>query len=235
MLRFHAQTAGSTLTAQQPENNVVRVAIQALAAILGGAQSLHTNSRDEALSLPTEAAVQIALRTQQILAHESGVADVADPLGGAYAIEALTNQIEAAAQAYLDKIDQMGGMLRAIEAGFVQREIQEAAYQAQRALEEKQQVVVGVNEFTGGTSARMPVFSVDDRVAAEQNARLAALRASRDGAAVRAALAALRDAAAGTANLLPPILEAVKLYATIGEICDTLRYVFGEHQETVVL
>ncbi len=235
MLRFHAQTAGSTLTAQQPENNVVRVAIQALAAILGGAQSLHTNSRDEALSLPTEAAVRIALRTQQILAYESGAADVADPLGGAYAIEALTDQIEAAAGEYLEKIDKMGGMLRAIEAGFVQREIQEAAYQAQRALEEKQQVVVGVNEFTGGSSARMPVFSVDDRVATEQIARLRALKASRDGATVRQALAALRAAAAGTANLLPPILEAVKVYATIGEICDTLRDVFGEHQETVVL
>ncbi|MFA5027162.1 MAG: methylmalonyl-CoA mutase family protein [Candidatus Methylomirabilota bacterium] len=236
MLRFHAQTAGSTLTAQQPENNVVRVAIQALAAVLGGTQSLHTNSRDEALGLPTEAAVQIALRTQQILAHESGVADVADPLGGAYAIEALTDKIEAGAQAYLDTIDQMGGMLRAIEAGFVQREIQEAAYQAQRALEEKRQIVVGMNEFTGGAQqAKVPVFTVDDRVATEQIERLAALKASRDAAAVQGALVALRAAAAGTANLLPLILEAVRAYATIGEICDTLRDVFGEHQETVVL
>jgi methylmalonyl-CoA mutase N-terminal domain/subunit len=235
MLRFHAQTAGSTLTAQQAENNVVRVAVQALAAILGGAQSLHTNSRDEALSLPTEQAVQIALRTQQILAHESGVADVADPLGGAYAVETLTDQIEAAARTYLEKIDQMGGMLRAIEAGFIQREIQEAAYQAQRAVEEKQQVVVGVNEFTGGAGAKVSVFSVDDRVAADQTARLAALRAGRDAAAVGEALTALKGAAVDGTNLMPPILRAVKAYATIGEICDTLRGVFGEHQETVVL
>ena len=156
MLRFHAQTAGSTLTAQQPENNVVRVAVQALAAVLGGAQSLHTNSRDEALGLPTEEAVRIALRTQQILAHESGVAEVVDPLGGAYAVEALTTRIEAEAQAYLDKIDRMGGMLRAIEMGFVQKEIQEAAYQAQRALEDKRQVVVGVNEFVSEGAARVP-------------------------------------------------------------------------------
>ena len=164
MLRFHAQTAGSTLTAQQPENNVVRVALQALAAVLGGAQSLHTNSRDEALGLPTEDAVRIALRTQQILAHESGVADVVDPLGGSYAVEALTARIEADAQAYLDKIDRMGGMLRAIEMGFVQKEIQEAAYQAQRALEEKRQVVVGVNEFVSEGAARVPVFVVDERL-----------------------------------------------------------------------
>jgi methylmalonyl-CoA mutase N-terminal domain/subunit len=235
MLRFHAQTAGSTLTAQQPENNVVRVAVQALAAVLGGAQSLHTNSRDEALGLPTEDAVRIALRTQQILAHESGVADVADPLGGSYAIEALTTRIEADAQAYLDKIDRMGGMLRAIEMGFVQKEIQEAAYQAQRALEEKRQVVVGVNEFVSEGAARVPVFVVDDRLEREQCERLRAVRARRDAGRVKAALGELTSAARGTANLLPPILAAVRAYATVGEICDALRDVFGVHQETVVL
>ena len=184
MLRFHAQTAGSTLTAQQPENNVVRVAVQALAAVLGGAQSLHTNSRDEALGLPTEEAVRIALRTQQILAHESGVAEVVDPLGGAYAVEALTSRIEAEAQTYLDKIDRMGGMLRAIEMGFVQKEIQEAAYQAQRALEEKRHVVVGVNEFVSEGAARVPVFAVDERLGLEQCERLRAVRARRDAGRV---------------------------------------------------
>jgi methylmalonyl-CoA mutase N-terminal domain/subunit len=234
MLRFHAQTAGSTLTAQQPENNVVRVALQALAAVLGGCQSLHTNSRDEALGLPTEAAVTIALRTQQILAHESGVADVADALGGSYCVEALTSQIEAAARVYLDRIDRLGGMLRAIEVGFVQAEIQEAAYQAQRALEEKRAIVVGVNEFAGAV-APVPVFHVDASVEADQVSRLRALRATRDAAAVRAALSALRAAAGGSQNLLPLILAAVKAYATVGEICDTLREVFGVYRESVVL
>ncbi|HSB79592.1 MAG TPA: methylmalonyl-CoA mutase family protein [Candidatus Methylomirabilis sp.] len=235
MLRFHAQTAGSTLTAQQAENNVVRVAVQALAAVLGGAQSLHTNSRDEALGLPTEEAVRIALRTQQILACESGVADVVDPLGGAYCLEALTDRIEAEARTYLDKIDQVGGMLRAIEQGFVQQEIQEAAYQAQRALEEKRQIVVGVNEFAGEDSLRVPVFVVEERVAEEQCRRLQALRTARDGERLRRALKTLGEAATAPGNLLPAILEAVRAYATIGEICDTLRTVFGVHQETVVL
>jgi methylmalonyl-CoA mutase N-terminal domain/subunit len=235
MLRFHAQTAGSALTAQQPQNNVVRVAVQALAAILGGAQSLHTNSRDEALGLPTEEAVRIALRTQQILAHESGVADVVDPLGGAYLVEALTDRIEADARAYLERIDRMGGMLLAIERGFIQREIQEAAYQAQRALEAKRQIVVGVNEFTDEDTPRVPVFVVDERVAEEQRRRLRSVRAGRDGPRVRAALACLSRAAAGTENLLPHLLEAVRAHATIGEICDTLRAVFGVHHETVVL
>jgi len=235
MLRFHAQTAGSALTAQQPENNVVRVAVQALAAILGGCQSLHTNSRDEALGLPTEEAVRIALRTQQILAHESGVADVVDPLGGSFCVETLTDRIEAEARAYLKKIDQMGGMLSAIELGFVQKEIQEAAYQAQRALETKRQVVVGVNEFVSKEAARVPVFVVDERVAAEQCRRLQEVRARRDSHRVQEALKSLGEAAAGTGNLLPAILEAVRASATIGEICDTLRAVFGVHQETVVL
>jgi methylmalonyl-CoA mutase N-terminal domain/subunit len=235
MLRFHAQTAGSTLTAQQAENNVVRVAVQALAAVLGGAQSLHTNSRDEALGLPTEEAVRIALRTQQILAHESGVAEVADPLGGSYAVEALTNRVEAEAQAYLDKIDRMGGMLRAIEMGFIQKEIQEAAYQAQRALEEKRQIVVGVNDFVSEEAARVPVFVVDERLGQEQCERLHAVRARRDGAVVEAALRELKAVATGAGNLFPPILAAVRAYATVGEICDTLRRVFGVHRETVVL
>ena len=235
MLRFHAQTAGSTLTAQQPENNVVRVAVQALAAVLGGAQSLHTNSRDEALGLPKEEAVRIALRTQQVLAHESGVADVVDPLGGSYCVETLTDRIEAEARAYLDKIEQVGGMLQAIDLGFVQREIQEAAYQAQRALEERRQIVVGVNEFAGEDTLSVPVFVVDERVAEAQCRRLEALRKGRDRERHRSALKHLGEAAAGTANLLPPILEAVRADATIGEICDTLRTIFGVHQETVVL
>jgi methylmalonyl-CoA mutase N-terminal domain/subunit len=235
MLRFHAQTAGSALTAQQPENNVVRVAVQALAAVLGGAQSLHTNSRDEALGLPTEEAVRIALRTQQILAHESGVADVVDPLGGSYFVEALTERIEAEARAYLEKIDQMGGMLRAIELGFVQQEIQEAAYQAQRALEAKRQIVVGVNEYAGQEGARVPLFVVNERVAEEQCRRLRAVRARRDAGRVHTALERLGETAAGTTTLLPAILEAVRAYATVGEICDALRAVFGVHQETVVL
>ena len=235
MLRFHAQTAGSALTAQQPENNVVRVAIQALAAVLGGAQSLHTNSRDEALGLPTEEAVRIALRTQQILAHESGVADVVDPLGGAYFLEALTDRLEAEARATLTRIDQMGGMLSAIERGFVQHEIQEAAYQAQRALEEKRQIVVGVNGFASGDAHRIPVFAVDEQVAMEQCERLRSVRTRRDGQRVLSTLARLAEAAAGTENLLPHLLEAVRAYATIGEICDTLRTVFDVHQERVVL
>ena len=235
MLRFHAQTAGSALTAQQPENNVVRVAVQALAAILGGCQSLHTNSRDEALGLPTEEAVRIALRTQQILAHESGVADVVDPLGGSFCVETLTDRIEAEAQAYLKKIDQMGGMLSAIELGFVQKEIQEAAYQAQRALETTRQIVVGVNEFVSEEAARVPVFVVDERVAAEQCRRLQDVRARRDGHRVQEARKRLGEAAAGTGNLLPRILEAVRASATIGEICDTLRAIFGVHEERVVL
>jgi methylmalonyl-CoA mutase, N-terminal domain len=241
MLRFHAQTAGSALTAQQPENNVVRVAIQALAAILGGAQSLHTNSRDEALGLPTEEAVRIALRTQQILAHESGVADVVDPLGGSYFLEAMTDRIEAEARAYLERIDRLGGMLSAIEKGFVQQEIQEAAYQAQRALEERRELVVGVNEFATQDGARVPVFVVDERLEEEQCRRLQAVRARRDGGRVQAALKRLGETAAGTGdgdvagNLLPGILEAVRAYASVGEICDALRAVFGVHQETVVL
>jgi methylmalonyl-CoA mutase N-terminal domain/subunit len=235
MLRFHAQTSGVSLTAQQPENNTVRVAVQALAAVLGGAQSLHTNSRDEALGLPTEEAALLALRTQQILAHESGVADTVDPAGGSYYVEALTRQIEQDARTYLEKIDAMGGMLRAIEAGFVQREIQEAAYREQRATEERRRLVVGLNEFTSQEPIRMPVFAVDARLEQEQRARLDRVRRSRRRDLVGEALRALDRAARGTDNLLPPLIDAVKVYASIGEICSVLRGVFGEHHETITI
>ncbi len=235
MLRFHTQTSGVSLTAQQPENNVVRVAYQALAAVLGGTQSLHTNSRDEALALPTEEAVQIALRTQQILAHETGVADVIDPLGGSYFVEALTDRVEAEVRALLDRIDGMGGMVRAIETGFVQKEIQEAAYCEQQATEARRRVVVGVNAFTTEEATPIPIFQGDPRVEPEQVERVRRVRAGRDGAAAERALARLADAARGGENLVAAILEAVKAYATLGEICRRLRGVFGEHQESVVL
>ena len=239
MLRFHAQTAGSSLTAQQPENNIVRVAIQALAAVLGGCQSLHTNSMDEALALPTEDAALIALRTQQILAHETGVTNTVDPVAGSYAIEHLTNEIEKGALAYIEKLDAMGGMLRAIEAGYVQGEIQKAAYEFQRAVEKKEQIVVGVNDFiapTEGNAARtIPILRIDPEIERTQIARLNALRAKRDSSRVQSALAELQRRAATTENLLPAILAAVESYATIGEISDVLRRVFGEYQESVVI
>jgi len=239
MLRFHAQTAGSSLTAQQPENNIVRVAIQALAAVLGGCQSLHTNSMDEALALPTEDAALIALRTQQILANETGVANTVDPIAGSYAIEQLTNEIESLASNYLSKIDAMGGMLRAIEAGFVQGEIQKAAYEFQQAVEKKDQIVVGVNDFiapTEGDAARpIPIHRMDPEIERTQIARLNALRAKRDSARAKSALAELQRRAVTTENLLPAILAAVESYATIGEISDALRRVFGEYQESVVI
>jgi methylmalonyl-CoA mutase, N-terminal domain len=239
MLRFHAQTAGSSLTAQQPENNIVRVAIQALAAVLGGCQSLHTNSMDEALALPTEDAALIALRTQQILANETGVANTVDPVAGSFAIESLTNEIESLAANYLSKIDSMGGMLRAIEAGFIQGEIQKAAYEFQRAVEKKDQIVVGVNDFiapSGGNAARtIPILRIDAEIERTQIARLNALRAKRDSARAKSALAELQRRAATTENLLPAILAAVESYATIGEISDALRRVFGEYQESVII
>ncbi len=240
MLRFHAQTAGSSLTAQQPENNIVRVAIQALAAVLGGCQSLHTNSLDEALALPTEDAALIALRTQQILAKETGVANTVDPLAGSYAIESLTNEIESGALEYIKKVDSMGGMLRAIEAGFVQGEIQKAAYEFQRAIEKKEQIVVGVNDFvapsTGENQDRaIPILRIDAEIERSQIARLNALRAKRDSARAKSALAELQRRAATTENLLPAILLAVEAYATVGEISDALRRVFGEYQESVVI
>ncbi len=240
MLRFHAQTAGSSLTAQQPENNIVRVAIQALAAVLGGCQSLHTNSLDEALALPTEDAALIALRTQQILAKETGVANTVDPLAGSYAIESLTNEIESGALEYIKKVDSMGGMLRAIEAGFVQGEIQKAAYEFQRAIEKKEQIVVGVNDFVAPSAGEnqdraIPILRIDAEIERSQIARLNALRAKRDSARAKSALAELQRRAATTENLLPAILLAVEAYATVGEISDALRRVFGEYQESVVI
>jgi len=235
LLRFHAQTAGSSLTAQQPENNIVRVAIQALAAVLGGCQSLHTNSLDEALALPTEDAALIALRTQQIIAHETGVANSVDPVAGSYAIEHLTNEIENGAIAYIEKIDSLGGMVRAIESGFVQGEIQKAAYEYQRAVEAKDQIVVGVNEFIAEEERAVPTLRVDPQIEREQVQRVQALRAKRDGGKTKATLAELQRRASTKENLLPAILGAVEAYATVGEISDTLRGVFGQYQESVFL
>jgi methylmalonyl-CoA mutase, N-terminal domain len=234
MLRFHTQTAGSMLTAQQPDNNIVRVTIQALAAVLGGTQSLHTNSRDEALGLPTEESARIALRTQQIIANESGVADIIDPLGGSYVIEAMTDEIEGRAQEYIRKIDEMGGMVQAISKGYVQREIQEAAYKWQKQVEAKEQVVVGVNAFKADDPP-VTVMKVDPALEERQVASLKAFRAKRSAGAVKQALDAVRAAAKGKENLMPPILAAVKAEATLGEVSDALRDVFGEYRETVVL
>ena len=233
MLRFHTQTAGVSLTAQQPYNNVVRTALQALAGVLGGTQSLHTNSLDEALALPTEEAVTIALRTQQIIAHESGVVNTADPLGGSFFLEKLTNEIEAEALDYFRRIDAMGGMVPAIERGFPQREIQEAAFQFQRAVERKEKVIVGVNEYVM-EERPIPILYIDETVAEEQVAEVARLKAGRDGARVAAALEGLKAAARGTDNLMVPILEASRAYATLGEMCDALREVWGEYTEPPV-
>src|SRR6184192_1716232 len=235
LLRFHAQTAGSSLTAQQPENNIVRVAIQGLAAVLGGCQSLHTNSLDEALALPTEDAALIALRTQQILANETGVTSTVDPVAGSYAIESLTNEIESLAATYLSKIDKMGGVLRAIEAGFIQGEIQKAAYEYQRAVEKKEQIVVGVNDFLAEEHHQIPTLRIDEEIERSQVARLKALRARRDSDRVQSALAELQRRAATTENLLPAILAAVEACATVGEISDALRRLFGEYQESVII
>jgi methylmalonyl-CoA mutase, N-terminal domain len=234
MLRFHTQTAGSMLTAQQPENNVVRVTLQALAAVLGGTQSLHTNSRDEALGLPTESSALLALRTQQIIANESGVADVIDPLGGSWAIEAMTDEIEGKAVEYIAKIDGMGGMVEAISQGFVQREIQDAAYAWQRQVEDKEQVVVGVNAYKT-VEPPVTVMRVDPALEAAQVARVKALRSRRDNTAAKQAVDAVRAGAKGTDNLMPLILAAVKASATLGEISDAMRDVFGEYRETVVV
>jgi methylmalonyl-CoA mutase N-terminal domain/subunit len=233
MLRFHTQTAGVSLTAQQPYNNVVRTALQALAGVLGGTQSLHTNSLDEALALPTEEAVTIALRTQQVIAHESGVVNTADPLGGSYFVEKLTDEIEADALEYFRKIDAMGGMVAAIERGFPQREIQEAAFQFQRAVERKEKVIVGVNEYVMEEKP-IPILYIDETTAEKQVARVAALKAARDQGRVHAALQDLRAAARGTQNLMYPILEASRAYATVGEMCDALRDVFGEYEEAPI-
>jgi methylmalonyl-CoA mutase N-terminal domain/subunit len=244
MFRFHTQTAGSTLTAQQPQINIVRVTLQALAAVLGGTQSLHTNARDEALALPTEASALLALRTQQILAAESGVANTVDPLAGSYTVEKLTNEIEAKALEYLRRIETSGGMVRAIESGYVQREIQQAAYEYQRAIETGERVVVGVNRYidetgvsarTVGLGASPPILRVDPEIERAQVGRLAKLRARRNTARVNATLNAVEATARSDRNLLPVILEAVKAYATVGEISNRLRRVFGEFQESVVV
>jgi methylmalonyl-CoA mutase N-terminal domain/subunit len=234
MLRFHTQTAGSMLTAQQPDNNIVRVTLQALAAVLGGTQSLHTNSRDEALGLPTEASARIALRTQQIIANESGAADVVDPLGGSWAIESMTDEIEGRAQAYIQKIDEMGGMVHAISKGYVQREIQDAAFAWQRSVEQREQVVVGVNAYQADDPP-VTVMRIDPALEAQQVARVRAFRARRNGTMAKQAVDAVRAGARGTENLMPLILAAVKAEATLGEISDAMRDVFGEYRETVVL
>jgi methylmalonyl-CoA mutase N-terminal domain/subunit len=230
MLRFHTQTAGSMLTAQQPENNAVRVTLQALAAVLGGTQSLHTNSRDEALSLPTEESVQIALRTQQIIAYESGIADSIDPLAGSYLIETWTDEIERRAIDYIDKIDTIGGALRAIEQGYVQREIQESAYRWQQAVDRRDKIVVGVNRFQVEEYLSLDVLRVTPAVGERQTARIRLLRERRDNASVSSALTRLKTAARNDDNLMPFILNAVEVYATLGEICNVLREVFGEYQ-----
>jgi methylmalonyl-CoA mutase N-terminal domain/subunit len=234
-LRFHTQTAGSTLTAQQPDINIVRTTVQAMAAVCGGTQSLHTNSRDEALALPTEQSARIALRTQQILAYESRVADVVDPFAGSYFIESLTDELEARASALLARVDELGGMVSAIEKGFPQREIQNAAYAFQKGVEKGDQVVVGVNKFTVEEEVKPPLLRVDEALGAARRQQIAALRGRRDQTATTARLQALAEAARGTANVMPFILEAVKAEATVGEICDAMRAVFGEYQERLVL
>jgi len=231
-LRFHAQTAGSTLTARQPDTNIVRVTLQAMAAVLGGAQSIHTNSRDEALGLPTEDSATIALRTQQILLHESGLTQVVDPFGGSYAIEEMTDRIERDARRTIEALDQQGGVLAAIERGAVQREIQESAYRTQRAIDAGDQVVVGVNRFENATPASSAAaFRVAPEIEREQAARVRALRASRSHATVQAVLADVDRASRDGRNLVPPVLAAVEGLATLGEIADCLRGVFGEYQE----
>jgi methylmalonyl-CoA mutase, N-terminal domain len=235
MLRFHTQTCGCTLTAQQPENNIVRVTLQALAAVLGGTQSLHTNALDEALALPSEMAARIALRTQQIIAHESGVADVADPIGGSYALEVLTTRLEEEALAYIEKIDAMGGMLRAIEQGYVQQEIQRSAYDYQRGVEQQRIVVVGVNEYLLAEERSMDVMRIDPRVTEAQLEKLSASKRQRDSGRVAAVLERLRKAASGTSNLIPIILEGVECDATLGEISEAMRDVFGEYREKVTI
>jgi methylmalonyl-CoA mutase N-terminal domain/subunit len=230
MLRFHTQTGGATLTAQQPENNIVRTAIEALAAVFGGTQSLHTNSFDEALALPTERAAKLALRTQQIIGYETGVASVADPLGGSYFVEALTDEIEDRANAYLEKVDGMGGAVAAIEAGFYQDEIGEAAYAIQQGIETGERVIVGVNRFADADEAPPELQTIGEEEVARQVARLSDLRSERDAHAVTAALDAVDDAARGSENLLPAMREALRLRATLGEVSDVLRGVFGEYR-----
>ena len=231
MLRFHTQTAGCSLTAQQPDNNVVRVAFQALAAVLGGTQSLHTNSRDEAYALPTENSVRLALRTQQLIAFESGVADMIDPFGGSYAVEALTEEIERKSTEYIEKIEAMGGAIKAIESGFIQGEIGESAYQYQKEIETKKRIIVGLNQFQMEEEPLRDILRIDPQVEQYQKEKLARVKKERDGTKVKETLAVLKKASQGTDNVVPPILDAVKAYATLGEISDTLREVFGEYRE----
>jgi methylmalonyl-CoA mutase N-terminal domain/subunit len=237
MLRFHAQTAGSTLTAQQPENNIVRTAIQAMAAVLGGTQSLHTNSYDEALALPTEAAARVALRTQQVIAFESGAPLTVDPLAGSYYVESLTSEIEKRAVGYLEKIEAMGGMLKAIGRGYVQQEIQNAAYEYQQAVDRQEAVVVGVNRFQmqGEDEKAVPIQRIDPALEPKQVERLRALRAKRSAGTWQSAIRAVEDAARSGDNLMPRILAAVEANATVGEISDAMRKVFGEYKEAVVI
>lgn len=235
MLRFHTQTAGSSLTAQQPDVNIIRVAYQALSAALGGTQSLHTNSRDEALALPGEHSVLLALRTQQVIGYETGIADTADPLGGSYYVEALTDQLEKEALNYIAKIDQLGGAVAAIEKGYMQREIQESAYRYQKEVESGDRTVIGVNRFSGGSEPPIELLKVDPAVGERQVARLKDVRAKRDPKKVSAALQQLRRAAQSEDNTMPSILEAVKSYATLGEICCVLREIFGEYQQQVII
>jgi methylmalonyl-CoA mutase N-terminal domain/subunit len=235
LLRFHTQTAGVSLTAQQPENNTARVAIQALAAVLGGTQSLHTNSMDEALALPGELAVRVALRTQQIIAHESNVANTVDPLAGSYFVEAMTDHLEAQTYEYFDRIDRLGGVIPAIEAGFFQREIADAAYRYQHEVDTRQRIVVGVNEYASDEPVTVPLLEMDPQGYDRQLARLERVRGERDNAATQVALARLKDAARDEMNLMPPILEAVHAYATLGEIMGVLRKVFGEYREPLIV
>jgi methylmalonyl-CoA mutase N-terminal domain/subunit len=232
-LRFHTQTAGCSLTAQQPYNNVVRTALQALSAVMGGTQSLHTNSLDEAWALPTEFAATLALRTQQIIAHESGVTNTADPLGGSYFVEALTDEVERGGWDYIEKIDALGGMVAAIERGFPQREIAEAAYRYQVAVDRKEKIVVGVNDYVAQEKP-LDILQIDETVAHRQGERLRKLRADRSNEEVERRLSALRKAAASTENLMPYLFEAVKAYATLGEICDAMREVFGIYEEVAI-
>jgi methylmalonyl-CoA mutase N-terminal domain/subunit len=230
-LRFHTQTAGSTLTAQQPDNNIVRVAVQAMAAVMGGTQSLHTNGRDEALALPTEGAARIALRTQQIIGFESGVANTIDPFAGSYHIEQMTSAIEDGARELLTRIEAAGGTLAAIEAGYIQRQVQESAYKAQLAIDSGEAVVVGVNKFTTDDPSTIEVFQVDPQLEAQQVHRVSQVRQKRDQASWKTSLGEVERAATGSDNLVPPIIAAVEAHATVGEIADTLRSVFGEYRE----
>jgi methylmalonyl-CoA mutase N-terminal domain/subunit len=231
MLRFHTQTAGCSLTAQQPYNNVVRVAIQALAAVMGGTQSLHTNALDESLALPTEHAVRIALRTQQILAYETGVANTADPLGGSYFLERLTSDMEKGCWEYFERLDSMGGMVTAIEQGYPQREIQDAAYAYQKAVERHEKIIVGVNEFVSEEEPSIEILQIDESVAERQIAKTRKVRATRDNGRTRSSLEALAQAAAGNVNMMPSVLDCVRSYATLGEICETLRGIYGTYEE----